>query len=174
MSLPDGPAPDDRLLVRYLIGSLPDDEAERLDELSVADDQFASHLSAVEDDLVDAYVKGELSGDTLNRFRAHYLSSPANSEKVQFARAFLKYQGMAASAPAHAAAGRPWLALPRAVPQWGWAAAALVILMASGYLLVDNVRLRNQVTDSRAARERLAERERQLQTQLKEQRSAQG
>ena len=48
MSLPNALAPDDQLLVRYLVGSLPEDETERLDELSIADDQFAARLSAVE------------------------------------------------------------------------------------------------------------------------------
>ena len=83
--MPNAHAPDDSVLVRYLVGSLPDAEAERLDELSVADDEFALRLSAAEHDLVDAYVNGELSGDTLDRFRSRYLTAPARGEKVAFA-----------------------------------------------------------------------------------------
>ena len=33
MSLSNSQAPDDRLLVRYLVGSLTDDEAERMERL---------------------------------------------------------------------------------------------------------------------------------------------
>ena len=67
-TLSNADAPDDQRLVRYLLGSLPEDETEQFDELSIADDQFSAQLSAVEHDLVDAYVKGELSGDMLARF----------------------------------------------------------------------------------------------------------
>jgi hypothetical protein len=172
VSLSNGQAPDDQLLVRYLVGSLADDEAERLDELSVADDQFASHLSAVEHDLVDAYVKGELSGDTLSRFRSRYLSAPANREKVRFAETFLRYQRRAAPAPAHAATGRHWFPSRRRFPQWGLAAVALLALAVPGYLIVENLRLRNQMSDERGARAGLEERAQQLQRQLNEQRSA--
>ena len=56
---------DDERLVRYLVGALDDDEIERYDELSIADGEFAVRLQSVEDDLVDSYVRGELSGDTL-------------------------------------------------------------------------------------------------------------
>jgi hypothetical protein len=70
MSMSAGDGPLDPLLVRYLVGALPDHETERLDELSVADDEFAIRLRAAEHDLVDAYVRGELSGETLDHFRS--------------------------------------------------------------------------------------------------------
>src|ERR1700677_2846905 len=76
---------DDQTLRGYLFGLLPRDQTERLDELSVADDEFAARLDTVESDLVDAYVRGELSGDTLARFQTVYLSSPRRRQKVAFA-----------------------------------------------------------------------------------------
>ena len=158
--MPNAHAPDDSVLVRYLVGSMPDAEAERLDELSVADDEFALRLSAAEHDLVDAYVNGELSGDILDRFRSHYLTSPARREKVAFAGTLLRYQNRTTAAPR------------RAVPHWGLAAAAVLFLAAAGYLLVEDLRLRNQVTEARAARAALEERAQQLQRQLDQQRSA--
>ena len=169
-SLPNGNAhaTDDQLLVRYLLGSLAEDETERLDELSVADDQFAEHLKAVEHDLVDAYVKGELSGDTLDRFTTHYLSSPATQDKIRFAEALLTYQRRAAPAPA---ARVRRFAVLRLAPQWGWAVAALVFLGATGYLFVENNRLRHQMIDARATRAALETRGQELQRQVTEQRS---
>jgi hypothetical protein len=173
MSLSNAHAPDDQLLVRYLVGSLPDDETERLDELSIADDEFAAHLRAVENDLVDAYVKGELAGDTLDRFNTHYLSSPATRDKVAFAEALVRYQRTAGKAPSRAARGRRGLTVSsRMVPQWGWAVAALIFLGATGYLLVENTRLRHQMIDAGAARAALEAREQELQRQVTEQRSA--
>src|ERR1700720_1221919 len=91
---------DDQLLIRYLLGTLPEQETERLDELSIVGDDFACRLSEVENDLVDAYVSGQLSGETLERFQSSYLSSAARREKVRFAEALLARENRAASAPA--------------------------------------------------------------------------
>ena len=45
---------DDRQLIRYLLGLLPEDEAQRYDEQSIVDDDVAARLRQVENDLVDA------------------------------------------------------------------------------------------------------------------------
>ena len=60
------------LIVQYLLGSLSEEETESFDELCFVDDEFAERLSAVENDLVDTYVRGELSGPKLGRFDSHY------------------------------------------------------------------------------------------------------
>src|SRR5580693_6169914 len=92
MSSPDEQEFDDQILIRYLLGSLPEAEADRLDELSIADDEFAWRLSAVENDLVDAYARGDLPRETLEPFNAHYLSSPKRLEKVAFARTWRRFE----------------------------------------------------------------------------------
>ena len=66
MSNPDKSGPlDERQIVRYLLGLLPAGEAERLDEASIADDDFAARLRVSEADLVDSYVRGKLDAETL-------------------------------------------------------------------------------------------------------------
>ena len=157
MLSPDKPLYDDQALIRYLLGSAPEEENERLDELSVTDDELAWRLSAAENDLVDAYVNGELSGETLERFRSAYLSSAAGREKVRFAETWLKGHRVA---PAPAARWR-WFFAPRL--QWGFAVAAALMLLAGGFLLRENLRLRNQMAQARAQ---------ELQKQLDAQRAA--
>ena len=92
---------DDERLMHYLVGSLDDGETERFDELSIADESFATRLRAVEDDLVDAYVKGELSADVRDRFESRYLSTQVGRDKIRFAQALLVHprKGSAAGAP---------------------------------------------------------------------------
>src|SRR5215467_11468051 len=80
---------EDQTAIRYLLGAATEEQTDLLDHLSVADEDFAHRLRALEDDLVDAYVRGELSGETLQRFRAFYLSSAMRREKVRFAEALL-------------------------------------------------------------------------------------
>jgi len=59
-----------QLIDKYLLDSLDEAETERFDGLSITDDQFAAALDAAENDLVDAYVQGEINGDELERFKS--------------------------------------------------------------------------------------------------------
>ena len=101
MSLVNSSQRTDEHLVNYLLGQLPDEEAQRLDEASVADDEFVAHLRIVEHDLVDAYVGGALAGQQLERFQAYYLASPRRRENVLFATSFLGAVERAAGAQPH-------------------------------------------------------------------------
>ncbi|MGH9856654.1 MAG: hypothetical protein ACRD4B_02305, partial [Acidobacteriota bacterium] len=58
----------------YLLGRLQEDETEKLDELSIADDEFALRRQAVENELIDAYLKGEISEPNLRKFETRYLA----------------------------------------------------------------------------------------------------
>jgi hypothetical protein len=108
----------DDTLVRYLLGSLPDDEAERLDELSITDDEFAARLAAAEADVIDAYVRHELPADERARFEAIYTASPGMRARLELARSL--------AARSHRAERRSWVPL---------AAAAAVVLSVGGYWL---------------------------------------
>jgi len=111
-------------LVDYLLGRLRDPEAERLDEASLVDDAIASRLRAVENDLVDAYVRGTLRGETLARFEGHYLSSPVRRDNVAFARRFARAIDRASVAtPAPAA---PFVFAHRTMRKLSMAAAIVV------------------------------------------------
>jgi hypothetical protein len=167
MSSPDKPVYEDQRVVQYLLGSISQEEANRLDELSIADDEFAERLRAVEDDLVDAYVRGDLSGDSLDRFQSHYLASPYRREKVRFAESLRTLCNQAPAAPRQSerTARRWWFS-----PAWTFAAAACLMLLAGGYLIYDNSRLRDQMTRAELDREALQKSRRDLQRQIQEQR----
>jgi cytoskeletal protein RodZ len=79
---------NEKTLREYLLGLLPEAETERLDELSVTEEEFVQELRKVEDDLIDAYVNGELTGPELIQFPRQYLSSQLGVERVRFAQAF--------------------------------------------------------------------------------------
>ena len=79
---------DKEKLYSYLLGSLPDEDIELLDELTFTDPAFADSVNIAEKDLVDSYVNGGLEGSQLENFESHYLASPIRRKNVQFARAF--------------------------------------------------------------------------------------
>ena len=172
--------PEDAVLAQYLLGRLPENETERLDELSVSDEEFVWRLSAVENDLVDAYVRGELSAEDQKHFAAVYLSSSRGKEKVQFARGLVELER---KSPAPSKVKSTVLASaiqtqrrPEEEPRrrlfplfgftWGFAAASLALLISGGLLLWQNAQLRRQLNQAEVDQAALAQRTQELQRQL--------
>ena len=199
MAPPDQQPYDDRFLTHYLLGALPPEEAESMDVLCIADEQLAARLAAIENDLVDAYVRGELPGDDLDRFQSFYLTSPYRRQKVDFAAALLESENKGvrssvakpvatpvadrdvvpvrvplakpAEPPSPAVEPRP-LRPPRRGLHWGFALAAAAMVLVAAYFSFDNWRLRRQINDARAQQSTIDQREHQLEKQLEDQRSA--
>lgn len=179
------PRHNSQALTQYLLGALPEAEAERLDELSVTDREFAEALNVAEKDLIDAYVQGELNGVVLERFRSYYLTSPLRRGNVKFAEAFQVFAEKSVAAESGAidparrrakqkSAGWPSVLsvfTPRLAWQWGLGAAAVILFIAGVWLAFENVRLRQQASQAQTRREELLQRERELQKEVDTQRS---
>ena len=183
---------DEKVLVRYLLGALPEKDAEVLDELSIADEAVAWRLRDVENDLLDSYVRGELAGDQLSRFKNVYLTSPDRLKRLEFARALSGTGGkaMAAAVPstgankvAGSAADRQslkgkssgnWFSIPQLKLQWGFAAIAICLAIATGYLTLENGRLNKKTRDAQNEHAALVQRMDGLQEQLNAQQSENG
>jgi|HubBroStandDraft_6_1064221.scaffolds.fasta_scaffold03669_3 hypothetical protein len=163
-----------QLLTRYLLGSLSEEETARLDELSFTDDEFAAQLTAAENDLVDSYVRGELPAETEAEFKAAYLTSPRRREKVTFAETLFSFQQKAATAPKVLRARAPqksassWRVFPTRVPilQWGFAGAAIALLIATFFLENRNRDLQQRLSQSQAEQTVMAQQAQDLQHQL--------
>jgi hypothetical protein len=157
----------DARLVDYLLGRLPDADAERFDEASIVDDGFAARLRAVEDDLVDTFVRGGLHGETLRRFELYYLASAHRREKVAFARRFVHAVERAAVAapprPAPMIAGRT---------AWRLSMVAAVLVAACATLMLQTLRLGRGMTAVELQREALDRRANELQQQVTNLRAA--
>lgn len=89
MPPPGEPILSDDDMVGYLLGLLPVEATNRLDEQSIVDAGTALRLCMVEHDLVDWYVRGTLEGDLLSRFEQVYLASEYRRRKVWLARSLL-------------------------------------------------------------------------------------
>lgn len=145
---------DNQSITAYLLGVLPEDETERFDELSFTDDEFAGALDAAEKDLIDAYAHGELASEKLEKFESHYLASPLRRKKVEFAGAFQIFAGrkivettseklVENPAPEKSSAGFFSVfnnLTKNRLLQFGFAAAALFLLILGGFWLFGNRR----------------------------------
>ena len=65
------PVSDD-LMKRYLLGDVSDEEQIRLEECYFVDDDVFEQLSALEDELIDDYVRGELAEPQRNQFELSF------------------------------------------------------------------------------------------------------
>jgi hypothetical protein len=148
MSMPPTPPISDDHLVRYLLGALPADEVERLDERTFVDDELAERLRVVEDDLVDSYAAGTLTGERLQRFETFYLASHRRRSKAAFAKGLKGAIERSAHQPRPAQntttqpSRRIWPA------SWWPLAAAAVLILTVGVLVLQNFTLRRDLRET--------------------------
>jgi len=160
---------DERTLMQHLLGLLPEAEQEHLDTLSISDDAVAAGLCDVENDLVDAYVRGELAGEELDRFIGHYLTGERRRRKVLFARSFLKLEKGSGEVTPLRAPRRAAAVSPRpGTRSMAWA-AAILLSIAAGTAGLDDLRLRRSLSSSTAALSSLETRRRDGMADLKTQ-----
>jgi hypothetical protein len=144
---------DEILLVKYLLGDLSQEEQVQIEDRAFADPDYLVLLQAVEVDLIDAYVNGELSPAERRGFERQFLVSPDRRRKVAFARDLAR---VAAEAKAFEVSPAPrlsaWQSLLRAVRGWNpafqFAAGLAAVLFAVGisWLSVENIKMRSRIT----------------------------
>jgi hypothetical protein len=109
---------------RYLLGQLSEDETTALEDEYFASSEALEGVWAVENDLVDAFVAGELAPEERAAFERHYLASALHRERLATARV-LRAATEGATRTA-ASRGR--------IPTWSvWltVAATIVLVLAS-------------------------------------------
>lgn len=78
-------------IVQYLLGDLPEEEQQQLDEQFFVNDDYFERLMATEDELIDDYLRGRLSAHERERFERNFLTSPFLRERVTLAKALIDY-----------------------------------------------------------------------------------
>jgi hypothetical protein len=117
---------EDRRLAEFLLGRLASDEQAELEEKVFVDDDFEEQLDATADDLIHAYLEGELSADDRDAFETHFLTSLKHRDRFTFVQDLLAAVQRSPAAPA----ARPW-------PTWGvWAAAAALLAALAAALVL--------------------------------------
>lgn len=158
---------DQQLLTRYLLEDLSEEELEGLEEGYLTDDDLYMKLMVAEDEIIAAYIQGELSRSDRAKFEKAFLTNPHRLRKVESTREILNFF---AEKPVESASrsGFPALLFQR---QWSgikpvYVMAGLLLFLAlpcalSVWLLVERHRMLNALE---AAREQLrrAESEHQL------------
>ena len=72
----------DERIIAYLLEELPEQEAEQFEEQCFAQDEWPDQLDAAEHELIDAYLRNELTSDRKRRFQERYLTTDARKARV--------------------------------------------------------------------------------------------
>jgi len=122
-------------LRQYLLGDLNSDEQQRVEQHLMIGTAVFEELSWIEDELIDDYLEGTLSGHEKQKFESFFLTAPERRRKLDFAKALKRY--VAAHRP-----GQNSLSVWRSSWQAFWRpqspvlsrilAASLVLLIAGG------------------------------------------
>ena len=73
-------------LVSYLLGGLQAEERREIEERFFDDDLFFEEMVILEEELIDSYVSGDLSGEEVTLFEKHYSTIPERRVDIRFAR----------------------------------------------------------------------------------------
>jgi hypothetical protein len=77
----------EKLIARYLLGELPETQQIEIEDRAFSDQEFMASITSVENDLIDEYVRGELSVSDRRRFELRFLASESRRKRVEFAKA---------------------------------------------------------------------------------------
>jgi hypothetical protein len=165
---------DEKLLVRYLLGQLSEEEQAHVEDRAFADQDYLGALEATEADLIDAYVRGELSQSERCAFEVRFLTSAGRWNKVEFARSLAKVTAESADFERFAQHRPTLMGLIK-----GWSPAlkfaapcvALLCISVTSWLIVRDVSLRSRMVVLETQRRELENREQALRRQLREQQS---
>ena len=148
---------NEKLISRYLLGELSEEQQVEIEDRAFADKEYLAAITAVENDLIDEYVRQELSETDRRKFEGRFLASAERRKRVEFAKAL-------ARVPVEAPAPEKTVA-----SQWSWreslyafisglnpaarfalSAAMLILLVGGAWLLTTTLRLRSQLTQLQA------------------------
>ena len=171
------------LIVRYLLGDLPEQEQIDVEDRAFQDQQYLQRILAAESDLIDEYVRGELSDSARRQFESRFLASAERRRKVEFAKALasvvtqtavIEKQARPIPARAPVALRDSLAAFLRGlspVARLFLAAAALLIVVGGSWVVTETIRLRAQVTQLQAGQQSSEREQHALEGELADERA---
>ena len=154
---------NEKLISRYLLGELPEEQQVEIEDRAFSDKDYLASITAVENDLIDEYVRGELSAADHQRFETRFLASAERRKRVEFAtalRTVVSESPVSEKKPIHD------------VPRWSWrdslyafisglnpaarlafVAAGILLIAGAAWLFAETWRLRRQVNQLQAEKQ---------------------
>ena len=142
---------DEKLISQYLLGELTEEQQVEIEDRAFSDKDYLASITAVEDDLIDEYVRGELSPTDRERFETRFLASAERRKRVQFAKALrtvVSESAVPEKKVIHDAARWSWrdslyafLSGLNPAARLAFVAAAILLIVGAGWLFIETQRL---------------------------------
>lgn len=160
-----GKAQEGAQQARYLLGEGSEAERERLEAEFFSDDDAFQKMLSAEDDLIDAYARGELSATDRRQFQERFLTSADGRERVEFARVFADARGARTIATPVAPSPGFFASVFGNTAAWrvAFAAVAIAAMVGFAWLLVERSRMNTELNELRAERLQLNQKAAELQ-----------
>jgi hypothetical protein len=151
----------EKLIAQYLLGELPEQQQVEIEDRAFSDQQFMASITSVENDLIDEYVRRDMSESDRRRFESRFLASESRRKRVEFARALAHLleetrvtERETRKVGATRSSWRDALAAffdgLNPVGKIALTAATLVILLGGAWLITQTLTLRNQLNQLQA------------------------
>jgi hypothetical protein len=169
---------EERTMTRYLLGAATEDESIEVEGRFLRDAEYLKQLRAIECEIIDDYVGGEMSTAERRSFERRVLASPQGREQIARAR---KLRARLDQIAAEAREPAPMLAEPRESPwkkprarfftpvsalRFGMAAAAAALLLGGWWLLREGNISRSRVAELASELDLARRNEKNLQERL--------
>src|SRR5262249_41900518 len=119
---------DNKLLRRYLLGQLSQDEESQIEERLLFDDDYMELLLVVEDEIIESYVGGALPARELKWVEKNFFCSPERIRKLRFEKILERYNSTThEEEPRFLNRVRQWFSLRR--PSHVFVSAATTLLL---------------------------------------------
>jgi hypothetical protein len=144
----------DRTIIRYLLNELPADDQSRFEEAYFSDGSLFEQVQALEEEIINDYVKGDLSGRERRRFESHYLASEQRRARIETARQLLDLSSLKARNISDKRIVSGFFSLRSHIRSFGeWrpftvfgVAMAVLSLLAAGFV-IELLRLRGRLAE---------------------------
>lgn len=143
-----------RWMMRYLLQQMTDEERLSVESMYIDKDELFEELLEGENSMLDAYVRGNVSAEERQLIEQHYLTTPERRDRVAFARSLLHLRNRR-QAKIKSGAATEFLPVP-GPGGWGrvWgislACVSVLALLAAGWLVRENLQLREELQAVRA------------------------
>ena len=77
----------EKLIAQYLLGELPEEQQVEIEDRAFSEPELMASITAVENDLIDDYVREEMPATDRRQFEARFLNSESRRKRIEFARA---------------------------------------------------------------------------------------
>jgi hypothetical protein len=97
----------DERITAYLLKDLPEEELVRFEDECFASENWPAQVGLVEEELIEDYLRNELTPEQRRSFEGNYLTTAARMERVRIAAALLRHLDACAPAAEATAAAAP-------------------------------------------------------------------